>query len=216
MRPRLTGPQAGGNSKWHAPGSSSPSQAPPVAGGTDIVDNDPAGAADVSASDSSDYSDSASNSNDGVWIAKDDLSDEEVVEEADGINLDALPDAPIDPVFQETAPANGVLLPVEEFIHEMKDLAYFTYREEFRVTVKGAAKILKQRSDLISRNPATHDSLVRGVVDLHTTRVDACVNGCAALTAFRTTSTVCDVCQTSRQNFNGGPRKQVTYWSLIP
>lgn len=76
--------------------------------------------------------------------------------------------------------------------------------------------MLKQRSDLISRTPATHDSLVRGVVQVHTLAVDACINGCLAFTASRTDSNVCDVCQTSRRMIDGTPRKQVTNWSIIP
>lgn len=75
--------------------------------------------------------------------------------------------------------------------------------------------MLKQRSDLISRTPATHDSLVREVVQVHTLAVDACINGWLAITASRTDSNVWGVCQTSRRRIDETARKQVT-WSIVP
>lgn len=97
----------------------------------------------------------------------------------------------------------------------MKDLPSFIYWEELRITVKGASKMLKQRSELVSRTPASRGSLVRMVSQVHTLAVDTCINSCSTFMALRAKSDICDECQTSRRESAGSPRQKVTHWPTI-
>lgn len=58
--------------------------------------------------------------------------------------------------------------------------------------------------------------MVESSVDLHTTKVDCCRNGCVAITAYREALSACDVCKAARHRANGQPAKQATYWPLLP
>jgi len=58
--------------------------------------------------------------------------------------------------------------------------------------------------------------MVASSVDLHTTKVDCCRDGCVAFTADRNDLTACDACNAPRFRADGKPHKQATYWPLVP
>ena len=76
--------------------------------------------------------------------------------------------------------------------------------------------LLQRRSSATCRTPQTIHSMVASSVDLHTTRVDCCRDGCVAFTADRKDLTACDACIAPRFRAEGKPHKQATFWPLLP
>lgn len=66
------------------------------------------------------------------------------------------------------------------------------------------------------RTPDSLNAMVESSVDLLTTKVDCCRNGCVKFTAYREALSACHVCKAARYRANGQPAKQATYWPLLP
>lgn len=121
------------------------------------------------------------------------------------------------PAYQENVAANGVRVPVETFVASIQDVVFYTYKVQFGLTKEATAVMLRQRRhDLVSRTPEALDQLVNSLVELHTTKVDACPAGCQAYAGTKEADSECQVCGAPRRTSAGAPIKQVTYWSLIP
>lgn len=58
--------------------------------------------------------------------------------------------------------------------------------------------------------------MVEASVNLRTRKVDCCRAGCVAFTAERRDLTACDVCGAARYRACGEPKKQATFWPLLP
>jgi len=135
--------------------------------------------------------------------------------QAEPSGQESSPDPARVPIIQN-GPANGVMVPVHAFKGAIKDLVFFTYRVQFRLTREATEAMLRQRRrELISATPHKLNKLVRDSVSVHTKRVDACREGCIAYTADHKSDEKCWKCGAARYTSAGKPARQVEYFSLI-
>lgn len=113
---------------------------------------------------------------------------------------------------------NQVVLPVDQFRAVIHDLAFFSVSVYHHLSREALGDLLRLESHQLQyRSPYRQQRLVSAAVDLHEVLVDTCPSGCIAFTAARSTLTACDICQQSRYKADlTTPRRQVTYWLLIP
>ena len=115
-----------------------------------------------------------------------------------------------------TGSANGVQGPIQAFKGVIKDLVFFTYRVQFRLTRAATESMLRQRRrELVSATPHKLNKLVRDTVSVHSRRDDACREGRVAFTAKHKSDDKCWICGAARYTSAGKPAKQVEYFSLI-
>jgi len=115
-----------------------------------------------------------------------------------------------------TGSADGVKVTIQAFKAVIKDLVFFTYRVQFRLTREATEAMLRQRRrELFSATPHKLNKLVRDTVSVHSRRVDACREVCVAFTAKHKSDDKCWICGAARYMSAGKPAKQVEYVSLI-
>lgn len=126
-------------------------------------------------------------------------------------------------VLPPLAATNGsfkdqVVLPVDQFRTVSHGLGFLSVLEYHHLTREVVRDLLPLEShQLHYRSPYRQQKLVNAAVDLHEVLVDTCSSGCVAFMAGRAAMSACDVYKQSRYKPSSSiPRRQVTYWPLIP
>lgn len=113
---------------------------------------------------------------------------------------------------------NQVLLPVEQFRNVLHDFVFYAVSVQHHLSREAVGDILRlQCHSLKYRSPYRQQKLAGAAVDLREKLFDACPAKCVAFAAGRSTLDACDMCKQAR--YKPGtttPRKQVTYWPMIP
>lgn len=125
------------------------------------------------------------------------------------------PAAPPQPIVQDVARCNEVLLPVVQFTENIDDLALYAWFVQHNIRKAAVKDLLRLKTcSAAYRTPAKIERFIDASVDVHQRQVDACINGCAAYTHTRAALTSCEYCGQRRFRASGQAAKQVTYWSL--
>lgn len=113
---------------------------------------------------------------------------------------------------------NQVTPPFDQFRDVLHDLFFFSVTVQHRLSREAIGDILRlQCHSLKYSSPYRQQKLFDAAMDLQENCIDACPAGCVAFTAARSSFTACDVCQQPRfESGTATPRKQVTYWPMIP
>jgi len=122
---------------------------------------------------------------------------------------ESIPDPARVPIIQN-GPTNGDKVLVQAFKGAIKDLVFFTYRVQCRLTREAREAMLRKcRRELISATPHELNRLVCDSVSVHTKRVDACREGCVADTTDHKSDKKCWKCGAARYTSAGEPAQQV-------
>lgn len=113
---------------------------------------------------------------------------------------------------------NQVVLPVDQFRTVVHDLAFLSVTVHHHLSREAVGDLLLlEGHQLRYSSPYRQQRLVNATVDLHEVLIDTCFTGCVAFTGSRAAMTACDVCKQRRYKPGSSiPRRQVTYWPLIP
>lgn len=119
-----------------------------------------------------------------------------------------------DPVVQDSARCNEVLMPVSQFIENIDDFALYTCLVQHDVKLAAVKDILQLGACTAKyRTPHLIDKFAAVSVNLHVRLVATCVNGCVAFTHTRAAGTSSEYCGKLRFKSNQSPAQQTTYWS---
>lgn len=113
---------------------------------------------------------------------------------------------------------NQVLLSVEQFRDVLYDLVFHAVSVQHHLSREALGDILRLQSHSLKYlSPYCQQKLAGHAVDLREKLFDAFPAGCVAFTGWRSNLDACDLCKQARyKTSTTTPRKQVTYWPIIP